>query len=192
MTGKTLVSQWADLAPIPMVLLDEDLHLHWSNTAAGRLLQARTAVMEVEGALEAVHDPDQRILRDQVQEATCAPSLRVIGASPKEACLLIAQRLQGSTNRQVMLILRPADRLFHAETINFPDIRRLFRLTATEIRVVEHLLSSASPLEIAKASQIKIGTIRTHVRNIYAKMGVTSREGLFMRCLPFTWLDGVN
>jgi DNA-binding NarL/FixJ family response regulator len=48
-------------------------------------------------------------------------------------------------------------------------------LTAREAEIVIMLQHGSSNAEIAKALQVGVETVRTHARNIYRKLGVTSR-----------------
>ncbi len=57
-------------------------------------------------------------------------------------------------------------------------LMQLYKLTATEIRIASSIASGHSPREVAMADDISYETVRTHLRNIYAKLGVNSRVGL--------------
>lgn len=57
-------------------------------------------------------------------------------------------------------------------------LMQLYKLTATEIRIASSIASGHSPREVAIADEISYETVRTHLRNIYAKLGVNSRAGL--------------
>jgi DNA-binding NarL/FixJ family response regulator len=48
-------------------------------------------------------------------------------------------------------------------------------LTAREAEIVSMLQHGSSNAEIARALQVGVETVRTHARNIYRKLGVTSR-----------------
>ncbi|MBX4959384.1 helix-turn-helix transcriptional regulator [Rhizobium lentis] len=57
-------------------------------------------------------------------------------------------------------------------------LMQLYKLTATEIRIASSIASGQSPREVAVADDISYETVRTHLRNIYSKLGVNSRVGL--------------
>jgi DNA-binding CsgD family transcriptional regulator len=40
--------------------------------------------------------------------------------------------------------------------------------------------------EIASRTHLSVGTVRTHIRRIYLKVGVKSREGLLGRFAPYS------
>lgn len=76
----------------------------------------------------------------------------------------------------VMLIAYGRD---HRARFSQPDVSPLWSLTPTEGRILR-LLCAGHPAErITRLAGITIETARTHIRRIYAKMGVTCREELF-------------
>jgi DNA-binding CsgD family transcriptional regulator len=64
------------------------------------------------------------------------------------------------------------------------DLKRLWDLSAGEIRVLTMTFQGLTAQEVADKAQISIETVRTHVRHIYAKVGVNSREALFASLGP--------
>ena len=66
-----------------------------------------------------------------------------------------------------------------------PDIYELFRtnlktLTPTEKKVFEHYISGRTVKEILDMEGIKESTLKFHNRNIYTKLGISSRKELLM------------
>nr|WP_244490323.1 helix-turn-helix transcriptional regulator [Rhizobium sp. Root708] len=53
-----------------------------------------------------------------------------------------------------------------------------YKLTPTEVRIAISIASGNSPKEVAVADRIGYETVRTHVRNIYSKLGINSQIGL--------------
>jgi DNA-binding CsgD family transcriptional regulator len=49
------------------------------------------------------------------------------------------------------------------------QLRNLYNLSATEVEVSELLANGQSPLQIAEERQVSINTIRTQLRQIFAK-----------------------
>jgi DNA-binding CsgD family transcriptional regulator len=60
-----------------------------------------------------------------------------------------------------------------------------FQLTPKQTQVLMRMISGDSSENIAKAMRISVETVRTHVRDVYAKLRVSSREELFVRVRPF-------
>lgn len=82
---------------------------------------------------------------------------------------------RGATDRGrslVILLARPPRDLSHQAS----DLARsLFQLTDKEVTVVAELMRGRTVLEIAGSSNTAVGTVRVHLRNIFAKMGVTNQ-----------------
>jgi len=47
------------------------------------------------------------------------------------------------------------------------------------------MLNGNTAAAIAANSNISIDTVRTHIRHIYSKIGVASREGMFRQLRPY-------
>ena len=80
------------------------------------------------------------------------------GSSPAYAARLLRSRDQG-----------PADRPGHADALVDP-------LSDRELDVLRLLSSELSGPEIARHLVVSLNTVRTHTKNIYAKLGVSSRR----------------
>ena len=52
------------------------------------------------------------------------------------------------------------------------------RLTPTERRVVAHAAAGLTNLEISKQMSIARGTVKVHLSNVYAKLGMRNRTQL--------------
>jgi DNA-binding CsgD family transcriptional regulator len=61
---------------------------------------------------------------------------------------------------------------------------KVFRLTASEHRILMLMLDGLTAEELSQRLGSSLDTVRTHIRNIYGKLKVTSREGLFSRLRP--------
>lgn len=73
-------------------------------------------------------------------------------------------------------------------------LRSLFRLTAAENRVMELLLSGLEPKEIAPATGTTENTVRSHLKSIYEKTGVTRQSRLvqLVSRIPGEWSRSVR
>ncbi|WP_295175325.1 helix-turn-helix transcriptional regulator, partial [uncultured Brevundimonas sp.] len=54
-------------------------------------------------------------------------------------------------------------------------VRDLFGLTAAEAVVAARLAEGLGPQAVAQGLQVRIGTVRTHIRRIYEKCEVNSQ-----------------
>jgi DNA-binding CsgD family transcriptional regulator len=59
------------------------------------------------------------------------------------------------------------------------DLKRIWDLSDAETRVLAMTLRGMTIQEVATLSETSPETARTHMRHIYVKVGVSSREGLF-------------
>lgn len=68
---------------------------------------------------------------------------------------------------------------------NFRHFEQTFGMTRQEAAICRLLLQGHTVQEIVEAGSKSPDTIRFHIRNIYQKIGVSSREALFARLRPF-------
>jgi len=66
--------------------------------------------------------------------------------------------------------------------IQLGSLQAMFRLTKAEARLVEQLLMGRTPAEAAEALGVTIHTVRTYLKRLYGKLGVSS-QALLMRKL---------
>ena len=64
-------------------------------------------------------------------------------------------------------------------------LARQFRLTPKQSQILMQMIAGRSAEEAANVMAISVETVRTHVRDVYAKLNVGSREELFARVRPF-------
>lgn len=67
----------------------------------------------------------------------------------------------------------------------FADFGRVFRFTRTEVEIVHLMLDGYNVIDIARRRLVSVETVRSHIRGIYEKMRVTSREQFFSRICRF-------
>jgi DNA-binding CsgD family transcriptional regulator len=57
-------------------------------------------------------------------------------------------------------------------------LHQLYKLTTAEARVAFAIASGQTPLEIAEAAATSAGTVRTQLKSIFAKMGISRQSHL--------------
>ena len=67
----------------------------------------------------------------------------------------------------------------------YADLDMVFGLTRTEHRVLLDLLDGRDAVGLSELRGTSVETARTHIRRIYEKMAVGSREELCRRAAPF-------
>jgi DNA-binding CsgD family transcriptional regulator len=97
--------------------------------------------------------------------------------------LIIGKRL--TEGGPIALQFRDLRRPFE---IDCADLEPLFSVTRAEQKTLVLILHGRSVTEIAAELEKSVLTVRTHVKRLYAKLGVQSREQLFARVGPFLFL----
>ena len=110
-------------------------------------------------------------------------ALRPLAAAPAEVAALMARRLPGLGRHAA--VADAALGVRRSRAAGPPQVP----LTQRE-RAVLVLLPSLRPLsEIAEELSVSVNTVKTHVRAIYAKLGVDSRRGAVATALQLGLLD---
>jgi DNA-binding CsgD family transcriptional regulator len=111
-------------------------------------------------------------------EGTCVP------VPDSGGYLILCARLLGLNGHSEVfgLTLRRTDQVASETPLG---IAEAFGLTAAEMRVLKSLSNGETAQEAAEALHVSVETIRTHIRRLYQKVGVNSREALFTRVRPF-------
>jgi LuxR family maltose regulon positive regulatory protein len=81
----------------------------------------------------------------------------------------------------------PAQRVASAEP---PTPAVVEQLTGKEMEVLGHLAELLSTEEIAEKMFVSVNTVRTHVRSILRKLGVTRRNAAVRKARELGWLSG--
>jgi len=66
----------------------------------------------------------------------------------------------------------------------YADLDRVFQLTKAQLGTLD-LLGGHDADTVARLRNISVETVRTHIRVIYSKIGVSSREALFHTLQPY-------
>jgi DNA-binding CsgD family transcriptional regulator len=162
----------------PLLMVDDQRRILWSSAAADRLLKRPCGLMKRDGYL--VAEDWIRIgnidawLHDTSDANT---SLCFRAPRPDRHVLLRAWRLGTLEEKAVFgLHILPGGRDFQPE---YSGIDVAYGLTPAEQRVVSGMLNGATAEQIAAVNGASIETVRTHIRNVYNKLDVKSREALF-------------
>jgi DNA-binding CsgD family transcriptional regulator len=179
-----LLQQWMDRDLLPRLVVDEEMHILWSNREAGIQLGQRRDLETREGILCATNPAHQSMLEEFV--ANSGPTISTISlpCEDGDGHLLF---------RGVELGAGPRPRYFGLTffrsgsefAVRYADLERVFHLTRAEHVVLLELLAGNTADEIATKLKVSIETTRSHIRQIYSKLDVTSREGLFSRVRPY-------
>ena len=177
-----LALSWLASDDIARMLVDDQLLIRWSNAVAQGWLDSRTIVSSIEGRLSVGRsDEDVRDLLDRARhrpEGTCIPIDE--GGSHLIVC---ARLVLAGTHASIFgLSLRRTDEHRPGSAVG---LAKAFGLTASEEGVLRLLFQGATAQEAADRLKVSVETVRTHVRHLYQKVGVNSREALLTQVRPF-------
>lgn len=179
-----LLEQWMHSDHLPRAILAESLALIWANGAAHRIFEAGTSLVLEDGRLACAESGSTPSLARFVRE--CDEQVRgfFLADETGSAFTVVRGRVIDASEGHRRLGL-----VFYEETAGFLrrylDVADAFQLTAAEAQVVNQLLEGNTAEEITRRLSVSMATTRTHIRSIYRKLGVTSREALFARLQPF-------
>jgi DNA-binding CsgD family transcriptional regulator len=179
-----LLQQWAEREPVPRLLVDEQLAILWSNRPAHIQLTQRRDLEIREGRLAATNPAHQPALLAFVQSCGSGLESLAIACDDQDGhilfrCLEIASDMR--TRYFGMIFYRSGSDF----RVSYADLETVFSLTRSEHKVLLQLLEGHTADEIATLLNVSIETTRSHIRQIYAKLDVTSREGMFSRLRPY-------
>lgn len=163
-------------------MLDDDLVLTWSNEAAEAMLSEAVDVRLVGGRFELV-DPAEHERFQKFVAATTSRSSDWCTPQVADGVLIFrAWRLETEAETGIGLVFHPSGGAYAPQ---WADFGRALGLTATEHRIALRLLDGVQIEAVAEEAKITPATARTHVRNLYLKLGVGSREAFFRVLAPF-------
>lgn len=168
----------------PVLLIDTpDATLLWANEAAEDFLVDGGALVRSSNRIAAADRSLQPAFNAFLNHGAPDGCWLMASADASSAVLVRKAAVDGDEGRgAVMLVVYGPD---HRARFMEPDVSPLYGLTPTEGRILQ-LLCSGQPAErITRSSGTSIETTRTHIRRIYAKMGVSCREELLFAVQQF-------
>lgn len=174
--------QWLDDDHSARLIIDQGMTVLWANKRALELAEASMHFMIRLGRLWlGPHHTEFRRSLAQTGGGSRRFCTALDGEAMHQSLVICARKLEPDNDGHVFGVT--------ARHWNNPDIgeaARLFGLTDSETRIVELLfVSGMTAQESAKASGVSIETVRTHIRRLYAKLDVNSREAMFVKLRPF-------
>lgn len=175
----TFISSWLFDSPWPIALIDGELALLWCNKVAQTEIDEEKSFLILDGHLTLDSNELDAELRTFLDECDGEDRLFARKMAGKEEILARVRIISRTVDDCIAGIsfFRPNAR----PPLRHPAFGKLFGLTKAEERVLLMLLDGASADSIAALLGTSLATVRKHVSNIYAKLQVRSREGLFAR-----------
>lgn len=179
-----VLETWLGLGSRARLIVTDDLALQWRNPAAEALLGRRDPLVLTGHTVRARDPADGRRLQDFVRRASAETTILCLAERGQEGHLLAAAvRLPGR------LVGLTAFYASDEAQYRWADLREVFGLTTSERDIAQALASGLTAEAVARKLRTSIKTVRTHIRHIYSKLGLSSREELFRKLTPYMILD---
>lgn len=169
---------WFRSLPVSTLVVTASLAIISANGLAEALLAEGDALNRRTGVLSASHKPDQCFLNQLADPSTPrdkVATFRSISGLPLVLAKIVPFAEDARRGEASKFVIR-AWRAKAAHERDLPDLRRLFGLTRSEASLVRPLLQGLTPQDIAADFNLSVETVRSHLKNAYAKAGVTNRN----------------
>jgi DNA-binding CsgD family transcriptional regulator len=177
------LSIWARRDTRALLVVDDDLNICWRNDAAVELLGRAPTVTICDGLLVPCGMRAKATFRSFVRASSERLSTLCLQANDTDHMLCTAISLvDGEKPRKTGISLRLTS---DAVSVGAVTLEAAFSLTPSERTVVQTLLAGHTAEQIGSQLRLSVGTIRMHIRHIYDKLGVSSREAMFHKLIPF-------
>lgn len=174
---------WVETFPFPGAIVAQDATILWANPAAVDLMAEGADLVAVQGRLVCPDKSEAPRLRALLTECARPTVWALRAGSDRSRWVIRAEPLRPSGMQPaVSMLFYPA--AMEARTL-WADIEHLFRLTHSEAQVIKHIVKGAPAEAVAKNLGVSVETVRTHIRRVYSKLSITSREQLFALISPF-------
>ncbi|MFA5903612.1 MAG: helix-turn-helix transcriptional regulator [Desulfobacula sp.] len=170
-----------------MILLDENRRCIFSNTRADQIcsrLAGKYCPADLSGKAKVLIPA---IIIEDCRKDTGAPLLfrqRKISVSPDEIyrikCRSIDRKISGH-DKDLFIVTLEDDCAIHQ--MNGAALKEQFGLTPREIEIISYICKGFTNLEIADTLFISQGTVKNHLKHIFAKTCATSRTHLIHKVL---------
>lgn len=166
------------------VFLTTARNLIWANDRASRELNSGVYLKVEQGQVNAVSPLQKDDFVDLLENAGADREMLFLHGPVRDECLMVQVRRWQSRSGmdEIIMDFRRCGDVNHAV---FHGLDQAFGLTRAEILVLQNMFDGLAAKDVAKRLHISIETVRTHVRAMYAKTHVHSREALFNKVRPF-------
>ncbi|MES2033626.1 MAG: helix-turn-helix transcriptional regulator [Pseudomonadota bacterium] len=182
MAPLAVLDRWGRLEARPRVVLGTDLEVIWSNDAAEAAMAQGGDIALVDGRFRLQDANEMAQFRRFIESSTEAVSAWCSIQAGGGALLFRVWRVEAEGAVSFGVVFHPAGASYAP---HWADFSRVFGLTHSEFRVALRLLDGMQIEAVADELGIAPGTARIHVRNLYGKLNVSSREAMFRLLAPF-------
>ncbi len=165
------------------MLVSVELEVLWSNAAALALMSRRGPVSLSDNRLILPLRRQEDSLRAFLTDLSTGCGVWALKA--EDGWLVRAETIAPPDASPAWLLTWQA--MADADRYLWSDVGAHLKLTPSETRILRSLLDGMTVDQTAGQLSVSVQTARTHVRRIYAKLGVGNREQLFATVLPYRW-----
>jgi DNA-binding CsgD family transcriptional regulator len=169
-------------------LLDRRARIGYANSKALALLDAGEVVRATSGVLSAAEVSADKSLRDAVLAAVDGD----IGIGVRGVAVPLSTHFDMRYVAHVLPLASHARRaaagghaaavFIHHVTLDRPSplelMARLYKLTASEVRVLQAITQTSGVAELAREVGISVATVKTHLNRLFAKTGAKRQADL--------------
>lgn len=178
-----LVMRWIDRERRYRAIVTDKSKLVWANPSFMEKLRDSSLISLRDGHLVASPPHGQPDIASALER--CGSEAEHLWIGPSDNGLLVQiVRLDDEGGH---FALELVDQSPLPETLG-PVLQAAFGLTKAENRVLVQMLLGEPADEISRSLGVSVETVRSHIKRIYDKLRVSSRERLFSRLLPFAAL----
>lgn len=177
-----LLQRWGDAEIRPMVVLGPNLELLWSNSAGGEAVAQGVDVTVEAGRFQLVNTAEMPAFLRVLATASDKTSAWCSIGADGDALVFRVSRVEVGGHVATGVVFHNTGPRYAPQWADFSSV---FGLTAAEFKIARRLLDGLQIEAIAVELNIASGTARIHVRNLYGKLEVNSREAMFRLLLPF-------
>lgn len=181
-----IFQNWLDLVPLPHVILDKDHLVIWSNSAAREFFSSSEIVVMSRNMI-IFADPDLQCKYELFfNDVRVGQSVSAFSTSLHNESIVLRGRLIGEVSGHPVLGMSFFHSSLHIDSAaDDSNFARIFGLTNGEARVVRGLSSGLNADQVSEKFNISLETVRTHIRRVYVKLGVSTREAMLAQVRPY-------
>ena len=181
-TAHDAVAEWAAADPGRRFIVTRDLIVIWASDSGHRFLDDATVLHRAGSAMRLTDHALQSALHDLVDRASNDFTTWHLARPGGQGELLFVARHISPESDLVGLRIQDTSIGFQPQWANFAGA---FSLTPAEYRVALLLLDGNSVERAAGLLGLGEATVRSHVKRLYLKLDVTSKEEMFRRMAGF-------